>query len=119
MAVRVLNTYWDEIAKYRSVRGGPYTGACSLLTGGISYGEKTGALPDGRCAREPLGNTIGPRPGADRRGTTAMLASVAKLPLHKGVGGTTLNVSLPTRMMATPEQRKNVAAMIRTYRPAQ
>ncbi len=115
MAVRVLNTYWDEIAKYRSVRGGVYTGACSLLTGGISYGEKTGALPDGRCAREPLGNTIGPRPGADRCGVTAMLASVAKLPLHKGVGGTTVNVTLPTKMMATPEQRQKVAAMIHTF----
>ena len=115
MAVRVLNTYWNEIAKYRSVRGGVYTGACSLLTGGISYGEKTGALPDGRCAKEPLGNTMGPRPGADHSGVTAMLASVAKLPLHKGVGGTTLNVTLPTKTMATPEQRQNVAAMIRAF----
>lgn len=115
MAVRVLNTYWDEIAKYRSVRGGVYTGACSLLTSGISYGEKTGALPDGRCAREPLGNTMGPRPGADHSGVTAMLASVAKLPLHKGVGGTTLNVTLPTKTMATPEQRLNVAAMIKAF----
>lgn len=115
MAVRVLNTYWDEIAKYKSVRGGVYTGACSLLTSGISYGEKTGALPDGRCAKEPLGNTMGPRPGADRNGLTAMLTSVAKLPLHKGVGGTTLNVTVTKRQMATPAQRANVAAIIKTF----
>lgn len=115
MACRVLNSYWDEIAKYRSVRGGVYTGACSLLTGGIGYGEHTGALPDGRFAGEPLGNTMGPRPGADHLGVTAMLASVAKLPLYKGVGGTTLNVNLPTKTLATEIQRKNVASLIRTY----
>lgn len=115
MAVRVLNTYWDEIAKYKSVRGGVYTGACSLLTSGISYGEKTGALPDGRHAGEPLGNTMGPRPGADHNGLTAMLNSVAKLPLHKGVGGTTLNVTVPAKSMKTAAQRANVATLIKTF----
>lgn len=115
MAAKVLNLYWDEIAKYKSVRGGVYTGACSLLTSGISYGESTGALPDGRHAGEPLGNTMGPRPGADHSGVTAMLASVAKLPLYKGVGGTTLNVILTTKMLATEEQRNNIAAVIKNY----
>lgn len=115
MAARVLGLYWDEIAKYKSVRGGVYTGACSLLTGGIGYGHDTGALPDGRHAGEPLGNTMGPRPGADHSGVTAMLASVAKLPLYKGVGGTTLNVLLTTKMLATETQRNNIAAVIKNY----
>ncbi|MBE5817870.1 MAG: hypothetical protein E7312_02310 [Clostridiales bacterium] len=115
MAVRVLNTYWDEIAKYKSVRGGVYTGACSLLEGGISYGHSTGALPDGRHKGEPLGNTMGPRPGADHNGVTAMLSSVSKLPLYKGVGGTTLNVILTTKMTSTPEQRDNIAAIVKNY----
>ena len=115
MAVRVLNTYWDEIAKHRSVRGGVYTGACSLLTAGIAFGQKTGALPDGRGAGEPLGNSIGPRPGADRCGVTSMLNSVAKLPLSKGVGGTTLNVILPSRLLASDEQRRNVCALMKVF----
>lgn len=115
MASRVLNLYWDEIAKYKSVRGGVYTGACSLLEGGISYGATTGALPDGRHAGEPLGNTMGPRPGSDQNGVTAMLASVSKLPLHKGVGGTTLNVILTTKMLSTPELRSSIGALIKTF----
>ena len=115
MAVRVLNTYWDEVGKYRSVRGGLYTGACSLLEGGISYGSSMGAMPDGRFAGEPLGNTMGPRPSADHEGVSAMLASVAKLPLHKGVGGTTLNVIFTTKMLSTPELRDNIAALVKTY----
>lgn len=115
MAARVLNLYWDEIAKYKSIRGGVYTGACSLLTSGIGYGHSTGALPDGRHAGEPLGNTMGPRPGADHSGVTAMLSSVSKLPLYKGVGGTTLNVILTTKMLATEAQRNNIAAVIKNY----
>ncbi|MBP3348742.1 MAG: hypothetical protein J6L92_08310, partial [Clostridia bacterium] len=62
-----------------------------------------------------LGNTMGPRPGADHEGVSAMLASVAKLPLHKGVGGTTLNVIFTTKMLSTPELRDNIAALVKTY----
>jgi pyruvate-formate lyase len=58
---------------------------------------------------------MGPRPGADHNGLTAMLNSVAKLPLHKGVGGTTLNVTVTTKHMATAAQRANVAAVIKTF----
>lgn len=115
MAARVLNTFWDECAKYKSVRGDVFTGACSLLMHGITYGQTMGAMPDGRFAGEALGNTMGPRPGADTNGVTAMLKSVAKLPLYKGIGGTTLNVILTTKMLATPELRENIAAAIKVF----
>ena len=115
MACRVLNTFWDEIAKYRSVRGGPYTGACSLLTGGVSYGLHMGAMADGRFAGEPLGNSIGPRPGADKSGLTAMLNSVSKLPLSKGVGGTTLNVLLNQRFLADEPRRQVIGHILTQF----
>jgi len=115
MAVRVLNLFWDECAKYTSIRGDVFTGACSLLGGGVSYGKFVGALPDGRFAGEPLGNSIGPRPGADKNGLSAMLSSVAKLPLEKGVGGTTLNVILTTKLLSNPALRERIAATIRSY----
>ena len=115
MAVRVLTDFWGELAKYRSIRGGVFTGACSLLEAGIGYGMSTGALPDGRCAEEPLGNSIGPRPGADISGLTAMLSSVMKLPLDYGVGGTTLNVVLTTRLLSTTEMRERISDVLFTY----
>ncbi len=115
MAARVLDMFWTECGKYRSVRGGVYTGACSLLEAGITYGKAVGALPDGRFAGEPLGNSIGPRPGADTRGLTAMLSSVEKLPLEKGVGGTTLNVLLPGKLLSDPQRRHSIAATMRSY----
>ncbi len=115
MAARVLDLFWSECGRYTSVRGGAYTGACSLLTDGIHYGKCTGALPDGRLRGEPLGNSMGPRPGADTKGVTAMLNSVAKLPLHKGVGGTTLNVVLTTKLLSNPALRESIAATLRAY----
>ena len=115
MAAFVLNFFWDEIAKYKSGRGDVYSGACALLEGGISYGRRTWALPDGRHTGEPLGNTIGPRTGSDKNGLTAMLSSVAKLPLKKGVGGTTCNVLVPTTETETEEQRANIASLMRTF----
>lgn len=115
LAKDILEFYWTEIGKYETGRGGVYTGACSLLTTGITYGKTMGALPDGRFAGEPLGNTMGPRPGADISGLTAMLNSVAKLPMQKGVGGTTLNVILSTKMLATPELRQKISAALRSF----
>lgn len=115
MAARVLNTFWDECRKHKSIRGDVYLGACSLLESGITFGHWTGALPDGRFAGEPLGNSIGPRPGADQLGLTAMLSSVSKLPLGKGVGGTTLNVLLPTKDLANAASRDAVTAAMRAY----
>lgn len=115
MAQRVLDLFWSELNKYRSVRGGLYTGACSLLSGGISQAQHCGAMPNGRFQGDPFGNTMGPQPGADTNGLTAMLSSVSKLPLNKGVGGSTLNVILTQKMLETPEQRKNIGAIMRNY----
>ena len=44
-----------------------------------------------------------------------MLKSVAKLPLHLGLGGTTLNVTIPQNMTDTPEKRQVISGLIRTY----
>ncbi len=115
MAARVLEMFWTEIGKYNSRRGQPFSGACSLLDGGVEYGKRTWALPDGRHSGEALGNSIGPRTGSDKDGLTAMLSSVAKMPLRLGIGGCTCNVLIPTDMTATPEQRDNIAALMKTF----
>ncbi|MBR6807452.1 MAG: hypothetical protein IKM46_03625 [Clostridia bacterium] len=115
MAARVLRHFWSEIGKYNSRRGQPFTGACSLLEGGIEMGAQVGALPDGRYAGEPLGNSVGPRTGADRAGVTSMLSSVAKMPLHLGMGGSGCNVLFPRELLQTPESRAKAAGLIKTF----
>ena len=112
---RILRMFWKEAGKYRSVRGGVFTGACSLLGSGITFGRGTWAMPDGRHAGEELGNTIGPRTGADKCGLTAMLNSVMKLPLKLGMGGTTVNALIPTDMMDTEGSRAKIRDIITVY----
>jgi len=114
-AVRVLGHFWGECIKYKSVRGGAYMGACSLLDGGVYYGKDTHALPDGHRRGDPLGNSIGPRPGADKNGVTAMLKSVSKLPLKLGLGGTTVNTLIPCNTNASEDQKAAIAALFRAY----
>ena len=115
LAAKLLEDYWLEIQKYETGRGGYYVGGCSLLKAGITYGKTMGAMADGRFAGEPLPSSMGPRQGADQSGLTAMLNSVAKLPLHLGVGGTTLNVILTTRMLETAQMRDNISGVLRTF----
>ncbi len=115
MAHRVLYDFWSEIKKYKSVRGGEFSGACSLLSSGIYMGGETWATPDGRYHGMPLGNSIGPVPGRDAKGLTAMLSSVAKLPLDLGVGGTTCNVLIPTDHTKTEETRAKIQALMEAF----
>ncbi len=112
---RLLDVFWSEMGKYKSRRGDVFTGACSLLESGIELGKWTWAMPDGRRAGEPLSNTIGPREGNDISGVTAMLSSVCKLPLKKGIGGTTLNVLFPAGTMTNERSRAAVGAAMRTF----
>lgn len=115
MAKRLLDFFWSEIKKYRSVRGDVFSGACSLLAGGIAYGMNTWATPDGRLTGEPLGNSIGPKPGNDKSGLTAMLNSCEKLPLGLGLGGTTCNVLIPTAVTKTEKMRGDIAALMTSF----
>lgn len=115
MAQKVLQSFWTEIKKYKSVRGNVFTGACSLLSSGVTYGEWTWATPDGRLKGEPLGNSIGPKPGNDKHGLTAMLSSCQKLPLKFGLGGTTCNVMIPTSIMRTPAEKEKIADLMNAF----
>jgi formate C-acetyltransferase len=57
-------------------------------------GRKVGATPDGREAFSPLADSLGAIHGKDTSGPTALLNSVAKLPLYKAAGTPILNMRL-------------------------
>ena len=56
-------------------------------------GRRLGATPDGRNHGKPLADNLSPVPGACINGVTAMLNSVAGLPLHRVCSGA-LNIRL-------------------------
>ena len=57
------------------------------LTHHARFGSAIGATPDGRKAGETISENQSPRHGADRSGPTALLASVARLPLRRCICG--------------------------------
>jgi len=95
-------------------RGGQYT--LGTLAGyenaHIDFGHKTGATLDGRRGGEPFASSLCAAPGRDRRGVTAMLNSVAKIPHHLLPTSTTVNVMLDRRLPTGQAGVEKVASLI-------
>jgi pyruvate-formate lyase len=87
----------------------------------ISYGLNVyeGALepatPDGRRAGEPLSNSMSPSNGAERRGPTATMSSLARID-HTLIGyGNSLNMRLPSGILKSDKGLESVAHLVGGY----
>ena len=80
----------------------------------IFFGRVTGAAPDGRKAGEPLSDGISPSHGADRKGPTAVIKTVAKID-HAKTGGTLLNQKFLPQVLADDDGITKLAQLVRTY----
>ena len=88
MAVRVMNHFCDRLKPHQNFRGGAFWPGIFSVGFHISMGAFTGATPDGRNAGDTLGNGITPSNGLALNGPTAVMNSVAKLPLKRVYNGT-------------------------------
>jgi formate C-acetyltransferase len=94
----VYDSYLDLLPNYHTARhgrgpqGGGYTMSTSNISANVPYGMDVGATPDGRAAREPLNEGGSPCRGADRKGPTAVVKSVTKLPTERITAGQLLNM---------------------------
>jgi len=111
----LLTFAWRELTRHETPRGGRYLGACIMFMLFGMHGAGVGALPDGRRAREPVGDSIGPLPGCDTRGPTAMMKSVVNLPLPLAIGTPVLNIRLQRSMIQTPAGLDACMGLLRTY----
>ncbi|MCX7973403.1 MAG: glycyl radical protein [Candidatus Aminicenantes bacterium] len=111
---QVFEIYYQAINGRPNLKGGTYRINLLPTTVHVYFGKKTGATPDGRKAHEPLSEGVSPVQGADRRGPTAVIKSVAKID-HLRTGGTLLNQKFTPQLLATEEGLKNLAHLIRTY----
>ena len=79
-----------------------------------TMGKWVGATPDGRRAGQQVSENTSPTEGADTAGLTALLSSVARLPMRRFTGGP-LNVKLHPSAVAGPRGLEVMAAALETY----
>ena len=80
IGVWLLDTFIKKVKKHHTYRNAEPTTSILTITSNVVYGKKTGALPDGRKAGEPLSPGANPAYGAEKNGLVASLNSVAKIP---------------------------------------
>jgi len=94
-AARVAEHFCDTMGSLRTWFGGTFhVHLFSFLWNVEPCGVKTGALPDGRRAHEPLAYSVSATAGRDREGLTAFLNSLARIPHHKAAGSSSAIVEL-------------------------
>jgi formate C-acetyltransferase len=112
--VAVFEAYFDAIDGRQNTRGGTYRINMLPTTVHVYFGSVVGATPDGRMAEKPLSEGISPVQGADRRGPTAVIKSVAKMD-HVRTGGTLLNQKFTPQLLKDDEGLDRLVHLIRTY----
>ncbi len=114
LARDVFEAYFNVVDGRPNTKGGQYRVNLLPTTVHIYFGRVTGATPNGRKAGLPLSDGISPSPGADRKGPTAVMKSVAKID-HVRTGGTLLNQKLMPSLLEREEGKTKLGQLIRTY----
>ncbi len=112
--VAVFEAYFDAIDGRHNTKGGTYHINLLPTTCHVYFGSVIGATPDGRKAGQPLSEGISPVQGADRRGPTAVIKSVAKMD-HARTGGTLLNQKFTPQLLQDDDDLDKLVHLIRTY----
>ncbi|NUP98753.1 MAG: hypothetical protein HUU35_02735 [Armatimonadetes bacterium] len=115
LGAELLAFAWGCLLAHPTPRGGRYLPSCILFATYGQAGRAVGATPDGRRAGEPLTDSVGPAQGRDVSGPTAMLRSVASLPLTLAVGTPVLNIRFQKSLLATATGIAAVADLVRTF----
>jgi trans-4-hydroxy-L-proline dehydratase len=111
---RVFEIYFHAVEGRANTKGGEYHINLLPTTVHVYFGSVTGATTDGRKAWTPLSEGVSPVQGADHKGPTAVLRSVAKMD-HLRTGGTLLNQKFTPQVLSTDEGLDKLVQLIRTY----
>jgi formate C-acetyltransferase len=102
--------------RHRSAFGGELDIRYVTITAHIPFGAVLGATPDGRRAGEPVAEGVSPSQGADRKGPTASLRSVASTRCagYKERAARLLNMKLTPSSVAGRDGTRKLMSLIRT-----
>ena len=115
LAREISEHIWTLLRQYRTYRGGHYTGLVVYFNRQLYFGRQTGATPDGRFNEDVLEDSMGPWPGRDIHGPTAMFKSVSRIAQELAAGGVILNLKLPPSCLDSDEEIEKSIDLIRSY----
>jgi formate C-acetyltransferase len=113
LARRVADHFITLMDEMQSPLGGRYVVHLFSFLCNLAFGEKLGATPDGRLAREPIAYSLSAQQGRDESGVTAMLASLARMPHHRAAGGSAAIIDLDPKLVEGPAGVARLAQLIR------
>jgi formate C-acetyltransferase len=106
--------FYESVNGRPTARGGVFRINLLPTTSHVYFGQMLTATPDGRKAGEPISEGISPVQGADRKGPTAVINTMAKLD-HLRTGGTLLNMKFAPQFFKGQEGITSLTHLIRTY----
>ena len=117
IAVWLLDTYMTKVRKHHTYRNAEPTTSILTITSNVVYGKKTGTLPDGRKAGEPLSPGANPAYGAEKNGLIASLNSVAKIPYVWSLDGISNTQTINPAALGNSEadQKNNLVNVLDGY----
>lgn len=115
LARELVARFCALVSAQRTFAGGHYK--ASLISYGLNVyeGALEPATPDGRRAGQPLSNSMSPSNGAERRGPTAALCSLARIDQTRIGYGNSVNLRLPVGLLGSEKGVESAAHLVRGY----
>lgn len=111
-----LKEVTELVLTQKAWRGnGPWGVTINLFATYGNLGLNVGATPDGRLAKEPIGDSIGATQGDDILGPTALINSVTKLPLYNFVTVPVFNIRIAKEGLKKQKTRDAINALVDTF----
>lgn len=114
-AREVAYTYTKPLQYYENPRGGKFQAGLYPVSANVPLGAQTGATPDGRLARTPIADGVGPAQGRDTNGPTAACNSVARLDHIIASNGTLFNQKFHPSALSGTEGLQKFTALVRAF----
>lgn len=116
ICVDIVDHFFKYLRTKKTYRGGVYTGGCSPFNRAAFYGEKVGAMPNGKHEDDSvIADSIGAVPGEDSSGITELINSVLKYNQKLAGSGFVLNLKFNKGIFDKQKGVEAVKSLLKAY----
>ncbi|MHB1153027.1 MAG: pyruvate formate lyase family protein [Eubacteriales bacterium] len=114
---QIIRYAWEYLLSKFTPRGkgGRFIPSVILFATYEGSGKCVGATSDGRLAGTPLNDSVGAYRGCDKKGPTALINSVLRLPLECGIGTPVFNIRLNKSFLFEENGKKNTITLVKSF----